>query len=153
MAKKKSPTRKKIPRSKKTQSIIEELVSSSLTDRQKLFCLLVTTDKQCFGNKSKSYEEAYELRTDKQKRNARFLGSRLYANDNIQRYIKKLLKSRFENDSIDLELSKVIVQDRDLISKRAAIADYNKMMNRLKETPTTTPIIIHIAPEIAAKIA
>ncbi len=84
LTKVKAPKRK-ISQSKQTRKVIDELISSDLTDRQKLFCLLVTTDRWCFGNKSRSYEEAYELNTPKEKKNARFLGSRLYANDNVQR--------------------------------------------------------------------
>lgn len=147
----------KTPKNKKKKEsfldkALNEVVESELTNRQKRFCVLITTDKECFGHKARSYAEAYELHTSAQRKNARFLGSRLYSNDNIQAYVKKLLRARFKDTTADDELAKLMVQDSDLPTKRAAIADYNKLKNRVKETPQTGPITIHISPDIAAKM-
>lgn len=147
----KTSTKKKNTRSR-VQKVIDEIVDSELTNQQKLFCVLVTTDKHHFGNKTQSYITAYQITTDKEKKYARFNASRLYANDNIQKYIRKMLRAKFNDASADDELSKLMHQDKDLNSKRAAIADYNKLTKRLSDALATVgPITINIAPEIATK--
>lgn len=144
----KTSTKKK----NRVEAAISDLIESELNDHHKQFCILFCFDKRCFGNKSRSYIEAYDLKTKKELANAYSMGSRLYRNVKIQEYIKKLLESRFNDEAADAELSKLMNQDADLPTKRAAIADYNKLKNRLKESPPTLgSIVIQIAPEVATK--
>lgn len=145
--KKKTPTKKKtVKRIKK-----EEVIEKTLTDKQKLFCHLYVTDKWCFGNATQSYIEAYNL-TGKSVNSARQNGYRLIANDYIRTHLNKLLDEAFKETYVDRELASVIKQNKDIRSKVAGISEFNKLQNRIKEAPTTGPITIHIAPEVAAKM-
>ena len=149
----KTPSNKKTTYKKVTEKL--EAISADLNERQKLFCKLYTTDKFCFGNATKSYIEAYGLTTATQKKNAGRMGYRLLINVHVKNYINALLDAGFRDEEVDRELSKVMIQDKDLRSKVTAITEYNKVKNRVKDVlpPATAPIVIHIAPEVAAKIS
>lgn len=109
-----------------------ESISENLTDKQKLFCELITFSKGCFGNATKSYMEAYSLR-ESQRYHARTAGSRLLTNANTKAYIAKILSSKFNNKSVDQELSKLMHQDTNLIAKLGSIQEFNKLQKRIKE--------------------
>lgn len=152
MVKTKTPKKRAKKRSALDKAI-DDVISSDLTERQKLFCLLYTTDAQCFGNASRSYIVAYDLKTPKERKPARQLGWRLLTNDYIIAYRDKLLKAAFTNTGVDKSLSEIIAQKKDMHASLGAIREYNKLKNRVKETPPNIgPITIKIAPEIAEKM-
>lgn len=153
MAKTKTPN-KRGSRRTSTEKAIAEVISSDLNERHKLFCLLYTTDAQCFGNATRSYIHAYDLRTDKQKKSARQMGYFLLTNVYIKGYIDNLFKAVFTNKGADTALSELINQRKDLNARLGAIREFNKLKNRVKETPPNIGTIeIKIAPEIASKLA
>lgn len=118
-------------KSKKAREEIEKL-SASLNDRQKLFCILYTTDKFCFGNATKSYIEAYNLQKE-QYESARRMGYHLLTNIHIKKFISKFLDEQLKEEAVDRQLAKVVTQDKDLRSKVAAITEYNKLKARITE--------------------
>lgn len=115
----------------KKADIIEEIYEK-LTEKQAMFCLLYTTDKDCFGNAARSYMRAYNL-SEKQYKSALAHGYRLVVNGHVRKYIKKMLLDRYKHSFVDSEHSKLISQDKNLIAKLGAISEYNKVTNRLKE--------------------
>lgn len=129
MAKKKS----KFSRSKATQ-LVEE-VGKELNEQQKLFAILYTTDKNCFGNASAAYAEAYNLNPTQRKKTARQLGYQLLSNIYIKDFIKTFLSASFTDLAVDNELSKIIHQNKQLQPKIQAIAEYNKLKSRIKDDP------------------
>lgn len=152
MAKKKAPN-KRASRKTSTQKAIAEVISSELTERQKLFCLLYTTDAQCFGNASRSYIAAYDLQKPAEKKWARMKGHRLTTNEYIKKHIQKLFDAVFTDKGADNALAEIISQRKDLNARLGGLREYNKLKNRVKETPPVGPIVIQIAPEIAARMS
>ena len=116
---------------KKTNAHLIEEIGNELNERQKLFALLYTTDKNCFGNATSSYKSAYNL-TDAQYKAANANAHRLIVNESIQRFIKKFLADRFNEESVDAEMNKVIHQDKDLHAKNSAISEFNKLKARIQ---------------------
>ena len=115
---------------KKTIAHLAEEVGGSLNERQKLFAILYTTDKNCFGNATSAYKKAYNL-TDAQYKSANVNSHRLIVNDSVQAFIKKFLEERFNEECVDKELAKVINQDKDLHAKNSAIQEFNKLQARI----------------------
>lgn len=122
---------KKSSRKKKIIHTIEEF-GSDLTERQRLFAILYTTDKICFGNATLAYKRAYNL-NDKQFNTAGVSAHRLIRNDKVQAFISKFLQESFNNAAADNELAKVINQDKDLHAKNAAIKEFNALKQRITE--------------------
>lgn len=114
------------------KKVIKETIGKLLNDKQKLFCVLYVSDKYCFGNATKSYTEAYDL-SKEQYDTARQNGYRLLTNAYIRKYIDKMLDDQLEEVAVDRELAKLVKQDKDLRSKVAAIAEYNKLKSRITE--------------------
>lgn len=136
--------------SKKLDAVIQEVISSDLTERQKLFVILYTTDAQCFGNASRSYVVAYDLKTDRQKKLARANAWYLLTNPIIIEFRNSLLKATYE--SVDRALHETIFQRKDLHARMSGIKEFNKLKNRVKEAPPSVgPITIKIAPELLEK--
>lgn len=107
-----------------------------LNPRQEKFCQLYASDREFFGNGVQSYIEAYE--PDQSKSNwyntARSRASALLTNSNILRRIDELLELGELNDQfVDKQLAKLILQDADFTSKISAIREYNKLKQRIKE--------------------
>lgn len=121
-------------KSKRNQAIqlIEE-VGEELSDRQKLFAILYTTDKTCFGSPAASYAEAYALSEKQRKTTARQLGYKLLTNVYVKRFVSEFLKLGFTDEAVDNELAKVIHQNKQLQPKIQAISEYNKLRARIKD--------------------
>jgi len=111
--------------------------SDNLTLKQELFCELYTTDKQCFGNATIAYRTAYGM-TQSQYRSAQVSAHHLLRESKIKAYINKLLDSSFNEKTTDLQLALVIMQNKDLPSKVAAIREYNKLRQRITEKTDIT---------------
>lgn len=123
---------KKIRNSRKRK--LPEEISKDLTEKQKLFCYLFTTDKDCFGNTTKAYRTAFNCTYDSAKAN----GARLITNDSIIAYINKLLDDSFSEKEADRALSSVMRQTKDLPSRVAAIREFNKLKQRITEKTDVT---------------
>ncbi len=57
----------------------------------------------------------------------------LLTNIDIKRYISELYKQTLTDKGIDFERGKVIRQDKNLIAKNMAIAQYDKIMERVTD--------------------
>lgn len=111
-------------------ALIEE-VGEELSERQKLFAILYTTDKYCFGNAAAAYAEAYGLSATQKKKMARQCGYKLLTNTYVKEFTDKFLKMGFTDAAVDNELSKVIMQDKSMQPKVQAISEYNKLRGRI----------------------
>ncbi len=125
---------KNIRNSRKKKSSSYEEISKHLNEKQKLFCYLFTTDKDCFGNATKSYIAAYHVAYGV----AKTAGNRLLTNVHIQAYINKLLDDSFCEKEADRELSLVMRQKKDLPSKVAALKEFNKLRQRITDKTDIT---------------
>lgn len=122
---------------KRAELMLEEQVGEELTDRQKLFCILYTSDKYCFGNAAASYAEAYGLTENQRKTSARRMGYRLLTNVHIRSFTSNMLKLGFTDEMVDNELAKVIHQNKSLQPKVQAISEYNKLRGRIGDSAPT----------------
>jgi ASC-1-like (ASCH) protein len=97
-----------------------------------------------------SYGLAYgfDLHDPKKELVANASGSRLLVNVKVRQRIVKLLNDTLQNEIVDAEMAKVILQDDELASKMAGIREYNKLRNRVKETPDNS-----VQPEVEAFFA
>lgn len=137
-----------------------EELESELNLKRELFCQCITRRGELFGNGTLSYAEAYgykleELSRDDAKYEYQGKGkhrkkvkveassydraynvcaveaARLLRNPKILARITELLNELLSNDIVDAEMAKLIVQDDDKPTKRAAISDYNKLRGRI----------------------
>ena len=120
--------------SKKTE-IPKETKKKKLSLRQERFCQLYVS-KDFFGNGTQAYIEAYE--PDQSKKNwyntARAVASEMLTRPSIYNRINELLDDAGFNDAnADKQLLFVINQHADIKAKRAAIADYNKLKQRITD--------------------
>lgn len=109
--------------------------------KQEKFCLLYASDKEFFGNGVQSYIEAYEPDQTKPNwyRTARSRASELLTSPNVLRRIDELLElGELNNQFVDKQLAKLILQDADFSSKIAAIREYNKLRQRINEKKELT---------------
>lgn len=107
-----------------------------LTPQQELFCQLYAGDREFFGNGVQSYIEAYNVDTNKPGwyRTARACASELLTKPNILERIDEIFEAHGLNDQfVDKQLEKLIVQDADYSAKMKAIAEYNKLKARITE--------------------
>lgn len=107
-----------------------------LTPQQELFCQLYAGDREFFGNGVQSYIEAYNVDTSKPGwyRTARACASELLTKPNILERIDEIFEAHGLNDQfVDKQLEKLIVQDADYSAKMKAIAEYNKLKARITE--------------------
>lgn len=107
-----------------------------LTPQQELFCQLYAGDREFFGNGVQSYIEAYNVDTSKPGwyRTARACASELLTKPNILERIDEIFEAHGLNDQfVDKQLEKLIVQDADFSAKMKAIAEYNKLKARITE--------------------
>ncbi len=136
--------------SKALKAAIHDVVTSDLNERQKLFCLLYTTDALCFGNATRSYITAYDLRTDKQKKSARQLGYQLLTNNYIKVHIDKMRKAVFTDKGVDNIIAETMQQRKDLHARMSAVKEYNKLAKRVDgDEKPPPPVIINIGPQLA----
>lgn len=107
--------------------------------RQEKFCQLYTMNEECFGNGYKSYCLAYKKqpKTDKEKEIIRITASNLLTKINIQDKITELLLAQLNNEVVDRELTKLIMQNEEPSVKVQAIREYNKLKQRIVEKSET----------------
>lgn len=134
--------------------MVETDIKTQLRPERETFCQLYTLDMELKGNGTLCYAEAYgyelnslsretikdmdgniisESEYDKQYHVCSTAASRLLRDDDIKARIRELLKEYLNDDVLDAELAKIIIQDRDLAVKRHAIADANKLKGRIIE--------------------
>ena len=90
---------------------------------------------ELFGNGVQSYSEAYKIDI-KVKENYNTCGvnaHKLLNNPKIKIRIDELLKLNFNNEVVDNELSKLMIQNIDLNVKVSAIKEFNKLKQRITE--------------------
>ena len=109
---------------------------SKLTPKQEQFCQLFASDREFFGNGVQSYVEAFDVDTTSPGwyAGARASASRLLTNANILARIDALFEAHGLNDQfVDKQLEKLIVQDADFSTKIKAIQEYNKIRSRITQ--------------------
>jgi len=109
-----------------------------LNIKQELFCNFYVLDQDCFGNGTKSYSFAYTVAPDGV---CAANASRLLRNDNIIRRINTLLEENFKPEIVDREHMRLILQNKDLGAKMAAIREYNKVKGRVAEKVDTEIVV------------
>lgn len=137
------------PRAKKTtkKKVVKKIArittksGQKLTPQQEMFCQLYAGDREFFGNGVQSYIEAYGLDTSKP---GWYNVAKSGACENLTKpYILERIDEIFEahglNDQfVDKQLEKLIVQDADFNTKMKAIAEYNKLKSRITEKKDIT---------------
>lgn len=107
--------------------------TKELNEKQKLFCNYFVSE-EFFANGFRAYCKAYNIDTEdfKKAQSARVRASELLTNSNILNYINELLDEAGLNDSfVDKQLLIAITQNADFNSKVKAIAEYNKLKQRI----------------------
>lgn len=105
-----------------------------LTPQQEMFCQLYASDREFFGNGVQSYIEAYDVNTSEK---GAYNMAKAGASENLTKpYILERINEIFEahglNDTfVDKQLEKLIIQDADYNTKMKAIAEYNKLRQRI----------------------
>lgn len=142
--KKKTAKKKTTTKKKKTVKKIAQIKTKSghkLTPQQELFCQLYAGDREFFGNGVQSYIEAYNVDTSKP---GWYSVAKSGASENLTKpYILERIDEIFEahglNDQfVDKQLEKLIVQDADFSAKMKAIQEYNKLKARITEKKDIT---------------
>ncbi len=119
-----------------------------LSPQQELFCQLYSRSGECFGNAALSYATAYEhdygdnkradpggKLTEAQKANkvCGVRGAQLLAILRIRRRCEEILDAEIGEEVVDKELRRVILQNKEIRTKVAAISEYNKLHGRITE--------------------
>ena len=129
---------KKSKSKKVVKSTVKPITKSGhkLTPQQELFCQLYAGDREFFGIGVQSYIEAYGVDSCKP---GWYTTARAGAYENLTKpHILERIDEIFEahglNDQfVDKQLEKLIVQDADFNAKMKAIAEYNKLKARITE--------------------
>lgn len=113
-----------------------------LTDRQEIFCHYFAQDKECFGVGVRAYLKAYPTTGyDSAKASA----YHLLTNPYILARIDELMDVFINEQVVDKELSRVILQSGNYSAKVRAINEWNKLkgriVNRLDLTTKGLPLI------------
>ena len=137
------PKAKKATKKKVAKKIARITTKSGqkLTPQQELFCQLYAGDREFFGNGVQSYIEAYGVDTSKPGwyRTARACASENLTKPNILERIDEIFEAHGLNDQfVDKQLEKLIIQDADFNTKMKAIAEYNKLKSRITEKKDIT---------------
>lgn len=118
----------------------KKITKPKLNPKEELFCYLYTSGGGgCFGNAGKSYNKAYRVPPKGQKSDPRVqnkdyvAGHTLLRKHKIKAYISDLLKELYNNQTVDNELLKTIIQNDDIKSKVNAIKEYNRVQERVSE--------------------
>lgn len=120
-----------------------------LTLQQEEFCRLYTSgDKDCRGNATQSYIQAYDVQTvvDWQFQRdvynyAKSEWCKQLTKPNLNKRINELLDEWFTDTTVDKELSFVIKQNKELSAKVSAIKEYNRLKERVIEKAPVTMTI------------
>ncbi len=129
-------TSRKVVKKPAKQPLFKTKSGHKLTVQQKLFCELFATDREFFCNGVRSYIEAYSVDTTKP---GWYSTAKSGAHENLTKpylldYIKELLELGGLNDEVvDKQLLKLIIQDADFSAKIKAIQEYNKLQGRITE--------------------
>jgi len=108
------------------RKIIDKKAGIELTEQQRRFCKYYV---RCL-NATEAYRLAYDLPEEKE--SARSSACDLLTKPNILRRIDELIEIGGLNDvAVDKQLAKLVFQDADMPTKRAAIAEYNKLKQRI----------------------
>ena len=130
---------------KQSQGKSKKKNEDGLTAEEEEFCQIYATDKEFFGNGHESYIEAFKVilykgRKPTGKGNYMTYDSmknavyRLLTNDDVLKRIDQLFEGEGLNDQfVDKQLLKVITQDAEFSSKVKAIAEYNKVKQRVTD--------------------
>lgn len=143
---KKTPVKTRVKKTteNKTAKKIARITTKSghkLNPQQEMFCQLYAGDREFFGNGVQSYIEAYQPDQSKPNwyRTARSRASELLTKPNILERIDEIFEAHGLNDQfVDKQLEKLIVQDADFTTKMKAIAEYNKLKSRITEKKDIT---------------
>ena len=106
--------------------------SDKLNLKQETFCQSFVFNKECFGNATKSYAEAYNIDISDGDESVRGHASRLVANGSIKQRLQELLDILINDTVVDLELASVIKQNENLAAKVSAIKEYNAVKKRVE---------------------
>lgn len=99
-----------------------------LTERQELFCQYFAQDKECFGIGVRAYLAAYpDSSYDAAKASAYHLLTNPYILDRID----QLMDTFINEQIVDKELAKVILQSGNYNAKVRAINEFNKVKGRI----------------------
>jgi len=102
---------------------------NELNEKEKLFCQIYISE-EFFCNWVKSYLQVYKCSYNTAKTEANKLLTKPY----ILEYIDSLLEDMALNDQrVDKELAKMIIQDKDYTAKINGIKEYNKLKWRITE--------------------
>ena len=119
-----------------------------LSPQQELFCQLYSRSGECFGNAALSYATAYQhdygdpstveftkKPTEAQKANhvCRVRGNQLLTILDVRKRCEEILDAEIGEDIVDKELRRVILQNKEIRTKVAAISEYNKLHGRITE--------------------
>lgn len=116
------------------KSVFRTKSGHRLTPQQEMFCQLYASDREFFGNGVQSYIEAYGVNTSEK---GAYNMAKAGASENLTKpYILERINEIFEahglNDTfVDKQLEKLIIQDADFSTKMKAIAEYNKLKQRI----------------------
>lgn len=141
MAKKKKTIKSKVAKKDARQAMFATKSGHKLTPQQEAFCKFYASDRELFGNGVQSYIEAYGVDTSKP---GWYSTAKAGAHENLTKpYILERINEIFEahglNDSfVDKQLEKLIIQDADFSTKMKAIAEYNKLKQRITEKKDIT---------------
>jgi hypothetical protein len=149
-------------KTKAKQPLLKEVPTTPFNPKWELFCAYYVQNSDTFGNGTQSYGEAYEYNLDELSRDdamydwegegkerrkiitvdstydrainvCAMQSSRLLRNAKIQHRIREMLNEMLRDEVIDGELSKLVMQDKDLAAKMSAIREYNKLRNRITD--------------------
>lgn len=116
-----------------------------LTAKEEEFCRIYASDKEFFGNGHESYMEAFNVTLYKGKKpkgsgnymtyeSMKLAVHRLLTRDNILKRIDQLFEADGLNDQfVDKQTLKLITQDAEFNVKVKAIAEYNKIKQRITD--------------------
>lgn len=134
MAKTKKIPETKAPKAKSTPAVFQTKSGHKLTPQQEMFCQIYAGDREFFGNGVQSYIEAYGINIGEK---GAYNMAKSGASENLTKpYILERINEIFEahglNDTfVDKQLEKLIIQDADYSTKMKAIAEYNKLKQRI----------------------
>ncbi len=143
LKKKKKILKKKVVKKTKKKDVVEKV--NSLNPNEKLFCQLYFGGGEFFGNGVWSYIKAYNYNVPfipisflntKQKKQYNVARSGAYeilTKPDIVKEGERILDSFLKNDVVDRELVKIIMQDKDKMSKNVAIKEFNRLKNRVSD--------------------
>lgn len=128
-------------RSQFFQEEIENLDSSELTDKQKLFCLYYVQEN---FNKTKAYKKAYECNYE----TARRCGSRMLTNVDIKEEIDKITEEVLEETAINSKLLAKRIVEQYISIAFADITDYTDFGSKeveIDKTDDGEPVMLTVS--------